>query len=257
MEDNNQDLRPYAPCLTLELRESSVLGECYLLQAPLGLRPDSYDGVRHFLVNLVSHFITHRGCVHESCVALHQVREREVIELFADHAPAWLPETVLGVWTHLPAPRMMTAETLMEIDPQSRTGSSRIYTLFRVTTGANACLDAMTTMAGTGTGIQIVSQIESDKLLRNLKDLFLSFIKERIFRIFPWYLPLLRMKSLEEPIADLTVQALSGITLYIRESPEDGGIFLLSREPLEEVLLRIGCQLLDSTQEVRQWKLPL
>lgn len=256
MEDNNQDLRPYAPCLTLEQHSSSVLGECYLLQAPLGLRPDSYDAVRSFLDNLVSYFIAHRDCTHESYVALHQVRERGVIELFADHASAWLPEAILGVWTHLPAPQMMTAETLMEADPQSRTGS-RIHSLFRVTTGAKACLEAMTTMAGTGTSIQIVSQMDSDKLLRNLKDLFLGFIKERIFRIFPWYIPLLSARSLEEPIADLTVQALSDITLYIRESPEDGGILLLAREPLEDVFLQAGCQPIDEMQEIKQWRLPL
>lgn len=247
--------RLYAPCLTLEHRGINTLGECYLLTAHLGLRPDSYDGMRQFLVNLVSHFVMHKGCAHESYVALHQTKSREVFELFADHAPAWLPETILGVWTHLPAPRMMTAEALMEMDPRSPAGM-RMYTLFRVTTGMRACLDAMSTMVGTGTGIQIVSRVEADKLLCNLKDLFLDFVKERLFRIFPWYIPLLTMKSLEEPIAALTEQALVNISLYIRESPEDGGILILSREPLEEILLRIGCQPADSTQRMKQWRLP-
>jgi hypothetical protein len=131
-----------------------------------------------------------------------------------------------------------------------------MYTLFRVTTGAIACQDAMATMAGTGTGIQIVSQVETEKLLNNMKELFLDFIKERIFRIFPWYVPLLRMKSLEEPLTAITEQALTGITLYIRESPEDGGVLILSREPLEEVLLQIGCQRIDLTEVVWQWRLP-
>ena len=254
-ENHNEDMRIYAPCLTLECRCANTLGECYLLTAPLGLRPDSYDGMRLFLTNLISHFVMHKGCAHESYVALHQTKSREIFEQFADHAPAWLPETILGVWTHLPAPRMMTSETLMEMDPRFPAGT-RMYTLFRVTTGANACLDAMATMTGTGTGIQIVSQIEAEKLLNNLKELFLDFIEERIFRIFPWYVPLLRMKSLEESITALTEQALTGIALYIRESPEDGGVLILSREPLEEVLLHIGCQRIDLSDAVWQWKLP-
>ena len=254
-ENHNEDPRLYAPCLTLEYRGLSAVGEYYLLTAPLGLRPDSYDGMRRFLVNLISHFVMHKGCAHESYVALHQTKSREIYELFADHAPAWLPETILGVWMHLPAPRMMTAEALMEIDPGSPAGA-RMYTLFRVTTGANACLDAMATMTGTGTGIQIVSQIGAEQLLNNLKDLFLDFIKERLYRIFPWYVPLLRLKSLEEPVPAFTEEALTGITLYIRESPEDGGILILSRESLEEVLSHIGCQRTDITQVVWQWRLP-
>ena len=252
---HSEDPRLYAPCLTLEFRGANALGECYLLTAPLGLRPDSYDGIRHVLIELVSHFVIHKGCAHESYVALHQTKSRETIELFADHAPEWLPETVLGVWTHLPAPRMLTHEALMEIDP-SQSASTRMYTLFRVTTGAAARLDAMTTLTGTGTGIQIVSQIETEKLLNNLKELFLDFIKERIFRIFPWYVPLLSMRSLEEPVTVLTTQALSDIALNIRESPEDGGILIFAREPLEDILLRIGCNPIGAREEMRQWRLP-
>lgn len=127
---------------------------------------------------------------------------------------------------------------------------------FRITTGTSACLDAMEIMAGTGTGIQIVSGIDTEKLLRNLRDLFLDFIKERIFRMFPWYVPLLTVKSLEDPITQLTEQAVTNISLYIRESPEDGGILILSHEGLEEVFLQMGCQSIDLTQDARQWRLP-
>jgi hypothetical protein len=255
MEDKIEDLRPFAPCLTLEQRGSNALGECYLLPAPLNLRPDSYDAMRRFLVELISHFLIHKGCVHESYVALNQVRARATNELFQDHAREWLPETVLGVWTHLPPPRMATTEDLMEMDPHSR-GGMRIYSLFRVTTGTRACMDSMMTMAGTGTGIQIVSQIDTEKLLRNLKELFLNVIKERIFRIFPWYVPLLNMNSFEEPISRLTSQALAGIALYVRESPEDGGLLILSRESLEEVFMHAGCQPVDRTSGMKLWKLP-
>jgi hypothetical protein len=254
-EHYEEDTCLYAPCRTLECIGANSLGRCYLLAAPLGLRPDSYDSLRRFLSNLVSHFVAYKGCEHESYVALHQAKARMVIELFADHAPVWLPETILGVWTHLPAPRMMTAEALMEMNPESPT-SVRMDTLFRVSAGASACLDAMEVMTGTGTGIQIVSRINTEKLLHSLKDLFLDFIKERIFRIFPWYVPLLTMKSLQDPITELTEKAVANISLYIRESPEDGGILILSHERLEEVFLQIGCQPIDLIRDTRQWRLP-
>ncbi|HEY7418173.1 MAG TPA: hypothetical protein VH593_23540 [Ktedonobacteraceae bacterium] len=254
-QGNSEELRVFAPCVAMEEAGSCILGERYLLSMPLGLRPDSYDVARRFLVDLVSHCVAYKGYTHESYIALHQTRTRETIELFADHARDWLPETILGVWTHLSAPHLMTSEAMMEMVDQSQ-AALRVPTLFRVTTGIQGCLDAMSTMAGTGTGIQIVSRIEATKLLCNLKDLFLDFIKERLFRIFPWYVPLLTMKSLEDPIAPLTEQALTDISLYIRESLEDGGILILSCEPLEEVLLRIGCRPTELTQGMRQWRLP-
>lgn len=253
-----RDLRVYDPCRTLVLKSKTVLGECYLLPAPLGLRPDSYDGMRRFLTSLVSHFVTRSGCFHQSFVALFQARSRETNELFADCAPRWQPETVLGVWTHLPAPRMMTKEAFMELDPTSPSSatSMRVHNLFQIATDAHACLEAMETMTGTGTGIQIVSQVEPEIVLRNLKDLFLDFIKERIYRIFPWYIPLLSMKSLEDPIASLAERAMVNIPLYIRESPEDGGLLVLSREPLWDVLLAIGCEPEDFNDEGKLWMLP-
>jgi len=253
---DNADLRPYSPCVILKPCGSSSLGETYLIPAPTGLRPDSYDSVRRFLNELISHFATGGDYFHESYVALHQTRSRETIELFTDHAPKWLPETVLGVWTHLPPPRMMTSEALMELDFKP-SGDARMHMLFRVTTGPDACFDAMMTMAGTGTSIQIVSQIETEELLLNWRDLFLEFIQERIYRIFPWYIPLLRMESMEEPIAALTGRALTNVVLYIRESPEDGGLLVLARKPLEEIFLRIGCLPIDPTSGLRQWKLPV
>lgn len=45
-DKETEDTRLYAPCLTLECIGANSLGQHYLLAAPLGLRPDSYDGIR-------------------------------------------------------------------------------------------------------------------------------------------------------------------------------------------------------------------
>jgi hypothetical protein len=253
MERISDDPRPYAPCVALEQRAVTPLGEVYLLPTPSGLRPDSYDHVRRFLVDVVTYFTMRLGCTHESYIALHQSGARETIALFGSHAPSWLPETILGVWPHLPAPSMMTSEALME----SRSPKDmRMYTLFRITAGGDACIDAMSTMLGTGTGIQILTRKDTDSFLRNQREIFLNFIKESLYRVFPWYIPLLAMKSLEEPITPLTEESLTNVTLYIRESPEEKGVLILAREPLDEVLLWTGCNPVDLADGSKQWRLP-
>jgi hypothetical protein len=47
---------------------------------------------------------------------------------------------------------------------------------------------------------------------------------------------------------------MHGITLYIRESKEDGGILILSIDPLEEVFALLGCKQTEHGHKPK-WKL--
>jgi hypothetical protein len=108
-------------------------------------------------------------------------------------------------------------------------------------------------MAGTGSGLQIISHLDSAKLLRDMKEVFLGFIQDRVFRIFPWYVPLIDNAVLAEPIEALAADAMRGITLYIRESQDDGGILILSIEPLEDIFALLGCKQME--HEIKpKWK---
>lgn len=248
-----EDTRLYLPVTDLYFEVKSNGFECYFIPVPRGLRDDSYDAVRRFLQELVAYFTVRIGCTHESFIQIGQAREESSIRLFADNARKWIPETGLGVWPHRPAPRMWKMEDMEEIDTDSAM-PPLLHSVFRVTGDANARLDAMTTMIGTGCGIQLISRIESDILLRDLSELFLGFIQDRVFRIFPWYIPLFEKAVLTEPMEALAADAMRGIALYIRESPEDGGLLIVSAEPLAEVFAQIGCKQVESGPAL-QWKL--
>ena len=248
-----QDVRAYLPANELHFAGSSSGLECYFIPAPIGLRPDSYDAARRFLQELVVYFTTRLGCSHEGFLQIGRVRDETAVRLFTDNARKWIPETGLGIWPHRSAPRMWKMEDVEEIDTDTEM-PLLLHSVFRLTADANARLDAMTTMAGTGCGVQLVSRIEGVALLRNLRELFLGFIQDRVFRIFPWYVPLMEKAVLAEPMEALAVDAMRGVTLYIRESPEDGGILIASAEPLAEVLALIGCKQVAS-QPALQWKL--
>ena len=249
-ESHAEGLRPYIPIKKLSFEGGDRQFEYYFVQAPLGLRPDSYDPVRVFVQDLVSYFIARLGCVHESFIQIGQVRDQEVTRLFASKARSWAPETGLGVWPDRPAPRMLQMKDMEEIESPSSRGPL-LNSVFRVTAHANARLDAMSTMLGTGCGLQLISQREGAVLLQNLKELFLGFIQDRVFRIFPWYVPLVGKAALTKPIETFTANVLRGIDVYIRESPEDGGILIVSAQPLAEIIERLGYEQMDrETQPV-------
>ena len=248
-----EDFRAYLPVKELSLEGQEGGFEYYLIPMPSGLRPDSYDPARAFLQELVSYFIARLGCSHESFIQIGKVREQEATRLFASHARDWIPEAGLGVWPHRPAPRMWKMEDMENIESASGTGSL-LNSVFRVTAHANARLDAMTTMLGTGCGLQLVGSVESAVLLRDLKELFLGFIQDRVFRIFPWYVPLIEKAVFAEPMESFTTSALRGISLYVRESPEDGGILIVSAQPLAEILAQLGCEQIEHEVKPR-WTL--
>jgi hypothetical protein len=239
-----EEIRVYAPVNSMRLLGQRAGFHCYCIPAPAGLRPDSYDAVRVFLQELIIYHTARLGYSHESFLHIGPSADRSVTHLFADHARKWFPEVGLGVWPHRTAPRMWKAEDLEEMDPASGM-APLLYTLNRVTADAAARLDAMITMTGTGSALQIVSRAESSALFRDLKELFLDFIEDRVFRIFPWYVPLIEMAVLAEPATPLALDAMQNISIYIRDSPEDGGILIVSAEQIEEILPRLGCEQIE------------
>ena len=248
-----EDIRTYLP-ITDMCFENSVDGfHCYFISAPTGLRPDSYDRVRAFLEGLVSYFTGRLGYHHESFVQVSKGRDSEAMRLFSTNAPKWIPETGLGVWPHHPAPKMMAIEEMEEVESAAST-RALLHSVFRVTVGGNARLDAMKKMVGTGCGLQLVSNVESTVLLKNLREVFLGFIKDRVFRIFPWYVPLIEKAVLAEPMGRVTLDAMRDVSLYIRESPEDGGIVIMSATPLAEIFSQLGCQQIEH-ESIPTWKL--
>ncbi|WP_158942849.1 hypothetical protein [Granulicella sp. S190] len=226
--------------------------EYWIVPCPLGARPDSYDALRQFLESLVAYMSRELGCSHESFIALSRKADPSAKFLFAENARHWNPETGLGVLPHQPPPRMIRAADVSDLDPENL--PQVMHTLFRVKKAGNVRLNAMTTMLGTGSGLQILSRLDGTKLLNALKDEHLELIEDPLYRIFPWYVPLLDKAALDEPLIPRTIEVTRRITLYIRESPEDGGVLIISSEPLTGLVEQFGCKQLDYGKNP-QWTL--
>jgi hypothetical protein len=247
------DRRIYLPITKFEFHAFAGPFECYFIPAPVGLRPDSYDLLRAFLEDLVATFIARFGCNHESFIEAGAGKDTAAMTQFSINARTWIPEAGQGVWPNRPAPRMMKMADFEDIESPAKMPSI-LNPVFRLTAPANARFDAMSTMAGSGCSLQILTALEGPVLMSNLKELFLDFIEDRLFRIFPWYVPLLDKAALTDPMRSLAANSIRDVALYIRESPEDGGILIMSAEPLAEILRRCGCRQIEDEPTPR-WKL--
>jgi hypothetical protein len=217
--------------------------------------PALYEAANTLLEKLIGHFVGEHGCCHEGFIQ-GQFKERATTHLFADSARRWLPEIGLGVWPHRRLPHMLSEDDFENLDP---TAGMRLpmYSTYRVTGDASVKVEAMRTMMGTGSGLQILGTINSEYVLSNLNQVFLSAITDRVYRVFSLYVPLIELAALEEPVAPLTSECMAGIRLYIRESWEDKGILLISREPLAEVFQNFGCTRLDRMHTQKEtWRIP-
>lgn len=247
------DIRPFMPVTDLNFQGSGGGFDCYVIPAPRGLRPDSYHPARRFLQELISWHTSRLGYYHESFLHIDKSTDKDAARTFSIYAGRWIPEAGLGVWPNRPAPRMWKIEDLGELDPAAGM-PPLLNSLFRVTAAGNTRLDAMMTMTGTGCALQLLSRVEGQVLLRDLKEVFLDFIEDRVFRIFPWYVPLMDKAALAEPIAPLVQSAMRGISLYMRESVEEGGILILTAEPLADILPHLGCKQIEYGA-IPKWKL--
>jgi len=246
--------RRYRPADLIEQHGRFHQFETYVIPAVFHADSASYEAANTLLEKLIGHFVAEHGCCHEGFIQ-GQFKERASTHLFADSARRWLPEIGLGVWPNRELPRMLNEYDFENFD-QSAGISVPIYSTYRVMGDAGVKLDAMRTMMGTGSTLQILGTGSSEYLLTSLSQVLLAAITDRVYRIFSLYVPLIELAALDNPVAELTADCLAGIRLYIRESWEDKGILVISRDPLAEAFEHLGCTRLDEMPgENERWQI--
>jgi hypothetical protein len=167
-----------------------------------------------------------------------QLHTGDVWKRVSEHGAAWLPEIGLGVWPDRPAPHLWTEQEFLDLVP----GSSPVlmYQLFRISGPGRAKEQAREVMLGHGTVLEVLSAEPSDGFLSKGREVFLPGIEDPIFRMYPFYAPLLEAGTVGKATAEDLGRWSCGAWLYIRESTEDRAILITSREPLGPVLQKMG-----------------
>jgi hypothetical protein len=102
--------------------------------------------------------------------------------------------------------------------------------------------------------MQVMIHEDGEKWLQKTQAVLLPPIREKAFRTFPFYVPLLERKSLEHAQPGQLEAWLGGAASYIRESTEDSAILLASKEPLTPLIERLRGSL--NQNEEAEWTIP-
>ncbi len=159
--------------------------------------------------------------------------------LLSAHGVDWIPMQGLGVFPNRKPPTLWSWKDFFL---KLRGAPSRVLIryVFRVSAGPEARDSARREMTGRGVGLEVFLNEDVDAWLAKTRATLLPAITEATFRAQPYFVPLLDSESLAEAQPGQLEAWLGGATAYVRESPSDQGLLILSTRPLEQVLQPLG-----------------
>src|SRR5579872_4095090 len=159
---------------------------------------------------------------------------------FDAHVAEWQPESGLGVWPDRPPPEVWKTTDMFRMARGERV--PLMYRVYRLGGGVKANAQALDLLLGSGMVMTVVHSGTIDKLLSYYKDTFLPTIKQENLRILPFYVPLLDTKSLHTSHDGDLSKWLGPGHLYLRESPGDNAILIVTDSDLNALLERAGAK---------------
>jgi hypothetical protein len=207
---------------------------------------------RSFLRRLSNELMKPRELSLEVFIQFNQLHLEDGATRLANHARVWKPQHGLGVFPDRQPPTLWTREDFE--NPPGGIPPPMMHKVFRVSGSRGTKEKASDVMLGLGTVVQVLTVDPGDLFLSRAKRLLLPPIRERALRSFPMYMPLLECKSLAGAEAGQLQDWFCGASVYMRESAEDKGVLIASRNRLGPILQILGGTLDVSAEP--QWKIP-
>lgn len=229
--------------VTLQVHRMAAPWECYLLPVSgFPLKDEELSGAANLICNVTAEAAAQRHLGSEVFVQVEQSDETEYRRLYAQHAREWIPEVGLGVWPDRDPPAAWTPEEFMNAGPLGKL-RPLFYQVLRITTSPKARQQARDLMVKYGPALEIMTSDDSDTFLEKARSLLLPPISDPSYTCYPFYVPLLEVKSLTSASPEQLAAWFCGASLYLRESFEDKGILIASAAPLTDIFARAGVQL--------------
>ena len=163
---------------------------------------------------------------------------------------SWSMDAGLGYWPERKPPSLWSREDFTDLD----LGEARrplMHQVFGINKGLPAIQEAFDLLAGLGPMVFTLSEDSVQKVKERATALFRPLIEEPALRMFAYYYPLLCAATFDAEHADRLDEWTCGIHFFLRESPEENGIFIASRRPLERVWKATGA--VESAPGVWTW----
>lgn len=158
----------------------------------------------------------------------------------AENGKEWMPEVGLGYEPHKVPPTLWTREDFTSLGV-GELPRPMMHQLFLVTTGSEGMDSAIELLAGVGPILLTRGERRPKSVLEEGTARFKPLIQEMSLKMFEWYLPLFNLGTYDAG-AGMMRDWACGLTFYLRENPEDGGIVIGSAEPLGPLLEAVGAK---------------
>jgi hypothetical protein len=239
--------------LQLRIVRSSAPHEAVFLKSKFPADPDDLALLNGFVSRMVAAACQGRKLNLEAFVQLIPLAQIEQMPRLTDHAREWQPIMGVGIWPDREAPTSLTKGDFLKLLPGQRPRIDK-YKLCRISASGKTREQAWTSLLGTGAVLLVFTTDDTTAFLKKTRDVLLPPIKDESFRHSSFYVPLLECKSFASARPEQLETWFCGASLYIRESKEDGGVLIASREPLRPILGSLGASLTDSSHT--EWQVP-
>jgi hypothetical protein len=178
-------------------------------------------GVATFVRKLGANVAGAQRLSSETFIQVEQSDDIECRRMYSQRAREWIPEVGLGVWPDREPPVAWTQEEFMSLLPGMKPR-------------------------------RLMHQVL--RILQKATALLLPPIKDPSFNCYPFYVPLLDEKGLTSATEEQLEAWFCGASVYIRESFEDKGILIASRQPLKAIMVKLGGRF--EPGEIPTWSVP-
>lgn len=172
-------------------------------------------------------------------VQYNQLNRGNAAAVMGSRFMAWGMDSGLGYWPHQDPPTLWTTEDFTELDI-GEMPRPLMHQVFGIHKGMPAILEAFDLLAGLGPMVFTLSEDSVQKVKERATGLFKPLIQEPALRMFLYCYPLLCAATFDPKHAERLDEWTCGIHFFLRESPEEKGIFIASKRPLDRVWQATG-----------------
>jgi hypothetical protein len=153
-------------------------------------------------------------------------------EILSKHAQAWGPDFGAGVWLDAPPPRLWTPEDFMNIGPGELLPPP-VLSAIRLAAPKLDREQAWMQLGGRGCYMEFTVSGDAEAFFQTQAAAYRTWIEEPMIAAQTFFVPLLKASSFESELLASRSMHADPLLVYVRESAEDNGLLILSREKLE------------------------
>lgn len=202
--------------------ESAVLQSC---QFPLA--KEKSVCLHQLLVPWLSKLAARNNLLFSIWLQGPELHRSDAAKLLVSHGREWMPDIGLGIRPDGEPPRMLKSDDFNKRkwnDPVTL----KHETAFCLMADTDAAFAAYSSLCGSGAITLCLLDSSLDEYLEEQRILWLPTIVEPAFRAHPFYMPIFQRSTLRNIESATLGQWMGRSRLYLRESREDLGIFVIS-----------------------------